>query len=174
LVEPATFLLFVLGWLVLPGSPRNWTIAIICILFVPAWFEFLFALVRSVAEKKKAVAGEALSSLFTNNFSVLLSLIFLAHQTLVSLWLDLPPQPLRNEASDKDKLFLRRPAIKTWRYLAEFSTEQHNWLIPDNVQEDPYRVAARVSPTNLGFLLNARQVACEFGYLTAPEFAELT
>jgi hypothetical protein len=254
LVEPATFLLFVLGWLVLPGSARNWTIATICVLFVPVWFEFLFALVRSVAEQKKAVAREALSSLFTNNLSVLLSLIFLAHQTLVSLdavvrtlvrrlftrqrllewetaaeaevgggkrtpvdtylnwmplvacvfaiivyygrrpalssalpilalwacsklvslWLDLPPQPLRNEASDKDKLFLRRAAIKTWRYFAEFSTEEHNWLIPDNVQEDPYRVAARVSPTNLGFLLNARQVACEFGYLTAPEFAELT
>ena len=35
-------------------------------------------------------------------------------------------------------------------------------------------VAARVSPTNLGLLLNARQVACEFGYLTVPEFAEQT
>ena len=35
-------------------------------------------------------------------------------------------------------------------------------------------MAARISPTNLGFLLNARQVACEFGYLTVPEFAEQT
>ena len=33
---------------------------------------------------------------------------------------------------------------------------------------------AALSPTNLGFLLNARQVACEFGYLTIPEFAEQT
>ena len=32
----------------------------------------------------------------------------------------------------------------------------------------------RISPTNLGFLLNARQVACEFGFLTVPEFAEQT
>ena len=31
-----------------------------------------------------------------------------------------------------------------------------------------------MSPTNLGFLLNARQVACEFGFLTVPEFAEQT
>ncbi|MGZ4821382.1 MAG: glucoamylase family protein, partial [Terriglobales bacterium] len=48
------------------------------------------------------------------------------------------------------------------------------WLIPDNVQEEPFRVAARTSPTDLGLLLNARQVACELGYLTVPEFAELT
>ncbi len=42
--------------------------------------------------------------------------------------------------------------------------QEHNWLIPDNVQEEPPSIAARISPTNLGFLLNARQVACEFGY----------
>ena len=35
-------------------------------------------------------------------------------------------------------------------------------------------VAGRMSPTNLGFLLNARQAACEFGFLTVPEFAEQT
>jgi cyclic beta-1,2-glucan synthetase len=34
--------------------------------------------------------------------------------------------------------------------------------------------AARVSPTNAGLLLNARQCACELGFLTVPEFAELT
>ena len=33
---------------------------------------------------------------------------------------------------------------------------------------------ASISPTNLGLLLNARQAACEFGYLTVPEFVELT
>ena len=36
------------------------------------------------------------------------------------------------------------------------------------------KLRARISPTNLGFLLNARQVACEFGYLTVPEFAQQT
>ena len=40
-----------------------------------------------------------------------------------------------------------------------FSNAEHNWLIPDNVQEEPARIAARLSPTNLGFLFNARQVA---------------
>ena len=254
LVEPATLLLFVLGWLVLPGSPGHWTIATAAILFVPVWFEFLFTLVRAAAEKKRAIAREALAALFTSNVSVLLNLTFLLHQTLVSLdavvrtlvrrsftrqrllewetaaeaeagrnkrtpvdiylnwmplialllgvivfygrrpafasalpillllacskavslWLNLPPRPSRTEASAKDKLFLRRTALRTWRYFAEFSNQEHNWLIPDNVQEEPYRVAARVSPTNIGLLLNARQVACELGYISVSEFSEQT
>jgi hypothetical protein len=95
-----------------------------------------------------------------------------------SVWLNNPSQPMQYEASENDELFLRRAALRTWRYFREFSTAEHNWLIPDNVQEEPGssapRIAPRVSPTNLGLLLNARQVACEFGYLTVPEFAELT
>src|SRR5207248_9746573 len=92
----------------------------------------------------------------------------------ISMWLNLPPRAIRTDTSDKDELFLGRAALRTWRYFAEFSTAEHNWLIPDNVQEEPPAAAARCSPTNLGLLLNARQVACEFGYLTAPEFAEQT
>ncbi len=92
----------------------------------------------------------------------------------ISLWLNRPPRAPHNEASEADRIFLRRAALRTWRYFAEFSTKEHNWLIPDNVQEKPAAVAARMSPTNLGLLLNARQVACEFGYLTIPEFAEET
>ncbi len=42
-------------------------------------------------------------------------------------------------------------------------------MIPDNVQETPFALAARLSPTNLGLLLNARIVAYELGYLTAKE-----
>jgi len=254
LVEPATFLLFVLGWLLLPGSARSWTIATIFILFAPVWFEFLFTLVRAAAEQKLAVAREAVSALFASNVSVFLNLTFLPHQMLVSLdavvrtlirriitrqrllewetaaeaeiggnrrtpvdtylnwmaliavalgltvfytrrpafasalpmialwacskvvsmWLNRPPQPSRTEASEKDRLFLRRAAVRTWRYFAEFSTAEHNWLVPDNLQEEPFQIAARVSPTNIGFLLNTRQVACEFGYLTVPEFTQQT
>src|SRR5436190_2134518 len=101
-------------------------------------------------------------------------LVLWGSSKLVSMWLNLPPSPSETDASDKDKLFLRRAALRTWRYFAEFSTAEHNWLVPDNVQEEPYCVAARVSPTNVGFLLNARQVACRFGYLTVQEFAGQT
>ena len=93
---------------------------------------------------------------------------------MVSVWLNRSPAKPRNQVSAKDVKFLRRAALGTWRYFAEFSTAEHHWLIPDNVQETPPAVAARVSPTNLGLLLNSRQVACEFGYLTVPEFARDT
>jgi len=91
-----------------------------------------------------------------------------------SMWLNLPSSAMHTETSDKDELFLSSAALRTWRYFAELSTAEHNWLIPDNVQEEPAAIAGRISPTNLGFLLNARQVACEFGFLTVPEFAEQT
>ncbi len=101
-------------------------------------------------------------------------LVLWGSSKLISLWLDRPPRLGQRPASRKDLLFLRAAALRTWRYFAELSTEEHNWLVPDNVQADPPQVAARVSPTNLGFLLNARQVACELGYLTVPEFVEQT
>jgi cyclic beta-1,2-glucan synthetase len=101
-------------------------------------------------------------------------LVLWACSKLISLWLDRPPRIARKPPNGNHERFLRRAALRTWRYFAELSTEEHNWLIPDNLQEDPAQLAARVSPTNLGFLLNARQVACELGYLTVPEFAGLT
>ena len=254
LVEPAIFVLFVLGWTVLPGSPILWTVATVAILFAPSWFECLFELIRAAVLQKQAIARDALDALAAANINVFLMLTFLAHQMLISLdavvrtlvrrmvtqqrllqwetaaqaeigghkrtwldayldwtpalafglglllwlvrrsalpaalpilllwagskllskWLNRPPRPVRSAVPAKDERLLRRAALHTWRYFAEFSTEEHNWLIPDNVQEDPLAIAPRISPTNLGFLLNARQVACEFGYLTIPEFAQQT
>jgi hypothetical protein len=92
----------------------------------------------------------------------------------VSFWLNRPPRPLHKKVTAQDQRFLRRAALHTWRYFAAFSTSEHNWLVPDNVQQEPARIAARISPTNLGFLLNARQAAVEFGYLTIPEFVQQT
>ncbi len=254
LVEPATFLLLVVGWF-MPGRPAwQWTLATICISFIPTWAQFGFNLLRALFSLDLTVAREALSALYTANVTLLITLVFLAHQTmlaldavvralvrrfvtqhrllqwetaaeselnpsrsatvdvylnwmpllsillgllvwavrpralpaalpvlllwacskLVSVWLNRSPATARNRTSPKDVAFLRGTALKTWRYFAEYSTAEHNWLIPDNVQEKPAAVAARVSPTNIGLLLNARQVGCEFGYLTVPEFAEHT
>jgi hypothetical protein len=254
LVEPATFLLLVAGWCLLGRLPWKWTLATISILFLPTWVQFSCNLLRALFGLNLTVARDALSAFYTANVSLLFTLIFLAHQTMltvdavvrtlvrrfvtqdrllqwetaaeselttrgsapmdvylswmpllsimlgllvwsvrpqalpaalpilllwacskpVSSWLNRPPLTARNQASPKDVAFLRRAALKTWRYFAEYSTAEHNWLIPDNVQEQPAAIAARVSPTNIGFLLNARQVGCEFGYLTVPEFSEQT
>jgi cyclic beta-1,2-glucan synthetase len=253
LVEPATLLLLLFGWLVPGEAALRWTLATVLILIIPLWFEFAFGLVRAAAERKMSVAREAVAAFYASNFSALLTLVFLAHQTLLSLdavtralvrrnvtrerllewetaaqaevgtrltvldryldwmpffaaglgvlvwllrpqslfaaipilvlwasskpvalWLNESPAVPGDDLSEQDTSFLRRAALYTWRYFAEFCTEEHNWLIPDNIQEEPPAVAARVSPTNLGLLLNARQVAVELGYLTVPDLAALT
>jgi len=97
-----------------------------------------------------------------------------AFSRLFAFWLNQPPIAAQANIAAKDLRFLRRTALLTWRYFHELSTAEHHWLIPDNIQEQPPAVAARVSPTNLGMLLNVRQAACEFGFITLPEFARLT
>jgi cyclic beta-1,2-glucan synthetase len=93
---------------------------------------------------------------------------------LITAWLNSSPQQTRPRLTTEEDTFLRQLALRTWRYFNQFGGESHNYLIPDNVEEEGLFEAARVSPTNFGLLLNARQAATTFGYLTVPEFAELT
>jgi cyclic beta-1,2-glucan synthetase len=92
----------------------------------------------------------------------------------ITAWLNNPPQRTRPELTAEEDTFLRQLALRTWRYFNQFGGESHNYMIPDNVEEEGVFEAARVSPTNFGLLLNARQAASTFGYLTIPEFIELT
>ena len=52
--------------------------------------------------------------------------------------------------------------------LQDLQHAGNHWLIPDSVRATAHR--ERMSPTNLGMLLNARIAAVHFGYLTLPEF----
>jgi cyclic beta-1,2-glucan synthetase len=254
LVEPATFLMVILGWLALPGSPLLWTATAILLMFSSFWLQLLSGLARAAWSRNLAMARNSVTAWLAGNLAGVLRLTFLAHQALLSLdavvralvrrllthrglldwetaaqaelghvrlnvlnlyldctsamaiavgvllwakrpaaflaaapilvlwgfskliatWLNQPPHPARCEISAQDRSLLRTTALRTWRYFAEWSNEEHHWLIPDNLQEEPHRVAERTSPTNLALLLNARQAACELGYLTVPEFAELT
>jgi cyclic beta-1,2-glucan synthetase len=257
MVEPALFLLLLLGWLCLPGGPGHWTLATIIILLLPAVCQLGFGFVNAAAQRKVAVAFDAVNGFLNESVTVWLMVTFLAHQMLlsmdamvrtlvrrmitrqrllqwetaaqaelagykrtvldiylswtpalalgiffllwfgrrsavlaalpilllwacskpISLWLNRPPRSPRKQESERDRWLLRRASLQTWRYFSEFSTEEHHWLIPDNLQEEEdksLKVAPRISPTNLGLLLNARQVACESGYLTLPEFAQQT
>lgn len=92
----------------------------------------------------------------------------------IILWLNRPPREERRQLDAREEVFLREHALRIWRFFHEFGGARHNYLIPDNVEEDHLFEAARVSPTNFGLLLNARQAAVKFGFLTAPEFCELT
>ena len=254
LVEPASFLLFLLGWTILPGRPWAWTLAAIGILFLPALCEFGVDLAEAAITGEAEIVRDAINTFLNTTVTNVLTITFLAHQALLSmdavvrtmvrrlitrrrllqwetaaeaelagyrrttldiylgwtpilasgvfllvwfthrtgvsaalpilllwacskpiaLWLNGPTRASRKQASNRDQRLLRIAALRTWRYFAEFSTEENHWLIPDNVQEEDLKIAPRISPTNLGFLLNARQVACNLGYLSVPEFAQQT
>ena len=93
---------------------------------------------------------------------------------VITAWLNNSPQQTKPQLTTEENTFLRQLALRTWRYFYQFGGESHNYLIPDNVEEEGLFEAARVSPTNFGLLLNARQAANTFGYLTIPEFITLT
>jgi cyclic beta-1,2-glucan synthetase len=101
-------------------------------------------------------------------------LLLWAFASAITAWLNSSPRQVTPQLSLEEDTFLRQLALKTWRFFNQFGGESHNYLIPDNVEEDGLFEAARVSPTNFGLLLNARQAANTFGYLTIPEFVTLT
>jgi hypothetical protein len=79
-----------------------------------------------------------------------------------------PPLPRHDES------FLRSVALRTWRFFHQFSNAETHWLIPDNLQQDPPLMTPKISPTNLGLLLNARLAAYELGLLTVEEYIHRT
>ena len=70
-------------------------------------------------------------------------------------WLNAPHRAPAGRIKPQDRDEVRQAALCTWRFFREFSNAAENWLIPDIVQNDPPLAAHRVSPTNLGLLLNA-------------------
>ena len=256
LLDPALLILFVAGWLGLPGGPLYWTVAILLLFFLPTLVLLGFAFGRNFASEHKQTTGEIVAAFGHSVLVTLLNLIFLPHQmmltldaiirsmvrtfvtgerllewetaaqaetkssrrtpvdrylvwtplvalgigalvyyvaphkqaidcaapilllwacaTVVTAWLNKPPQEQQQRLTASDRAYLTGHALRIWRYFHQFGGEGHNYLIPDNVEEEGTFEAARVSPTNVGLLLNARQAACELGFLTVPEFIRLT
>ena len=86
LVEPATFLLLVFGWLVLPGNPFYWTLAdpghsVLC--RHGASSGSIWCGPRLSANRKSS--EDARAALLTANASMFFTLSFLPHQMLLSL-----------------------------------------------------------------------------------------
>lgn len=101
-------------------------------------------------------------------------LILWALAPAVASWLNSPPRATEGPLKVTDREFLERQALLVWRYFLEFGGPENHWLIPDNVEEKGTHQVRKLSPTNLGMLLNARQAACEFGFITPAQFAEAT
>jgi cyclic beta-1,2-glucan synthetase len=92
----------------------------------------------------------------------------------VARWLDRPIRPRRSALSAEDERLLRDTALKTWRYFHQLSMPEGNWLVPDNLYEENWQLAHRISPTNLGLQFNAQYAAFELGFITVERFAKDT
>ena len=91
----------------------------------------------------------------------------------LAAWLGREPRGTTLDVGADDEAWLRTQSWRMWRYFREFSTAGRHWLVPDHVHERGPAVE-RLSPTNLGFLLNARVAAVHLGQLTVAEFAHDT
>ena len=85
LVEPFTFILFVAGWLWLPGGPVYWTIVPLVLFLIPTILQFAFALGRALASDREGAVGQALEGSGDAALVALLNLAFLPHQALLVL-----------------------------------------------------------------------------------------
>jgi cyclic beta-1,2-glucan synthetase len=86
LLDSATFVLLLAGWLFLPGGPTRWTVAVLVLLLIPAYVRLLLALatVRSV-ENLSGVLADTGDAFIAEQVNVFMMLALLAHQALVTL-----------------------------------------------------------------------------------------
>ena len=86
-----------------------------------------------------------------------------------SSFLNRRPREGHSRLNRTDMQLMRESADRIWRFFHDWSTASTNWLIPDSVNEDG-TVDLRLSPTNLGMLLNARIAAVHMGAMPLAEF----
>jgi hypothetical protein len=85
LVEPFTFILFLAGWLGLPGGPLYWTIVLFLILIFPSFVVLGFGLGGAFPSDRKGGVSEAFAGFWKALLVAFLNLVFLPHQTLLAL-----------------------------------------------------------------------------------------
>lgn len=127
------------------------------------------------------------SSILWGIFSILLTSIMHPTGLLIAvpfgiLWIAAPfliwyiSKPIdyrKKELSDDELTTLRLYMRRTWMYFEKLVNEEHSWLPPDNLQEEPaVSAAARTSPTNIGLSLVSTQIAYDFGFITRLEMLE--
>jgi len=85
----------------------------------------------------------------------------------LAYYLERAPNGKGKDLKPSDFVEMKRYARRTWHYFEQYMNEDHSWLPPDNVQEDPYiGPVGRTSPTNIGLSLVSTITAHKMGYIT--------
>ena len=84
-------------------------------------------------------------------------------------WLNRRPHTGHSKLRQDQMQLLRESADRIWRFFRDWGSSSANWLIPDSVSENG-AVELRLSPTNLGMLLNARIAGVHLSVTSLAEF----
>ncbi len=85
LVEPITFIMLILGWFILPGGSRYWTIATLILLLLPSLVQFAFNIGRALLKGSFIGIRDSFFSFASSFGMTMLNLTFLTHQMLLSI-----------------------------------------------------------------------------------------
>ncbi len=117
LIEPATLLLFLAGWLYLPGGERHWTAACLALLLMPVYSSLAFSIWRAPWTRWKALTvwfDETGDAALEGLAMAALNFIFLLHQSMLSI--DAIVRSIL-------RVFVTRRKLLEWETAAEAETQ---------------------------------------------------
>ena len=110
---------------------------------------------------------------FKNIYALILAIVFFTAPFVlhyVSRDIDHSQIELKDDAVSD----IREVALRTWKYFEDNLIEKHDYLIPDNYQENrEIKLDLRTSPTAIGYSLTSIVSACELEFIDTDKAIDL-
>ena len=104
------------------------------------------------------------SCLYFNLFTLILGLLWIITPYIMCKISEINEEK-QIEINEDDKKYLKDIAQKTWQFFKDYITEENNYLMPDNYQEDRRNIVVnRTSSTNIGLSLLAVITSYDMGF----------
>ena len=121
------------------------------------------------------VISIGLGLLKSNVFAVLLGIGWIL--TPAMMWYiskKIEKEEAINQLNSEEKAYVLEIGKRTWDFFETYLTEENNYLIPDNYQEDrKVKIVPRTSSTNIGLSLLAVISAYDLQYITLEKAIDL-
>ena len=111
----------------------------------------------------------------TNIFATILGLWwFITPSIMWYISQEIKKQKAIEKLNQQEREYVLEIGKRTWEFFKTYLTEENNYLIPDNYQEDrKEKIVQRTSSTNIGLSLLAVISAYDLKYITIGEAVEL-
>jgi len=121
------------------------------------------------------VISIGLGLLKLNIFAILVGVWWIVTPTI--MWYiskNIKKEKAIDKLNQEEKEYILEIGQKTWKYFETYLTEENNYLIPDNYQEErKEKIVARTSSTNIGLSLLAVISAYDLQYINLEKAMEL-